>query len=153
MRRLDIVTSVVLLVVAGYIMGDSGLNMKLWGEFAPGGGFFPFWLGAILAGLALLLLVDTFRRPGEHEGPSPFPSRQAGIAVVTGLLSVGLYAVLLEVVGYVVDTFLVIFILLGVIEKESWWRTLIVAAIITLAFYLLFQVWLGVRLPKNALGF
>ena len=152
MKRIDEITALVILVVSAFVIVESS-KMTLFVEFAPGYGFFPFWLGILMAVLSLLLLIDAWRRPPEKDEPQPFPPRQTLVAVVSVLGAIGIYVALLEVVGYIIDTFLVVLVLLGVIEGEKWNKTVPISVLMTAVLYVVFQLWLGVNLPKNALGF
>ncbi len=152
MRKADLITAIVLLIFSAFVVYESS-KMTLFVEFAPGYGFFPFWLGILMAILSILLFVDAWRRPAAKDELAPFPSQQAFINVVIILASLGVYAFLMEIIGYVLDTLVLVGLLLGVVEKEKWQTTLIVAVVITAALYVIFQVLLGVNLPKGIFGF
>ena len=151
MKKADRIAAIVLLLFSEFVVFEAS-KMTLFDEFAPGYGFFPFWLGILMALLSVLLFVDASRRPAAKDEPAPFPSRPALISVVIILASLGVYAFLMEVAGYILDTFLLVLLLLGVVEKEKWQTTLIVAVLITGILYLIFQVLLGVNLPKGIFG-
>ncbi len=151
MKKADQITAIVLLLFSAFVIEES-TKMDLFVEFAPGYGFFPFWLGILMAILSLMLLIDAWRRP-ESDELAPFPPRQAFINVVIILTSLGVYAFLMESLGYVLDTLLLVCLLLGLVEREKWQSTLLVAIVSTAALYILFEILLGVSLPKGPLGF
>ncbi|MHB8907432.1 MAG: tripartite tricarboxylate transporter TctB family protein [Syntrophales bacterium] len=153
MKKADLITGVVLLVLSGFVIREAWL-MPPSATFGPGSGFLPLWLGLILAVLAVILLATTWtRRATEKDGISPFPGKKALIAIGSVLGGLAVYISLIEVVGFLLDTFLYVAFLLGVVERESWLRTLLVAASTTAGLYLIFQVLLGVTLPSNMFGF
>jgi len=117
---------------------------------APGTGFFPFWVGMVFGALSLLLLVLTFVREGKRVRISE-KVRWGSIILV--LASLFLYAAVLEKIGFVVSTLLFIGALLMIIERKKWPIVAIIAILSTLAFYIVFQVWLQSNLPKGLLGF
>ncbi len=117
MKKADRITAIVLLLFSAFIIEESA-KMDLFVEFAPGYGFFPFWLGILMALLSLMLLVDASRRPAEKDEAAPIPGRQALIKVVLVLAGLGAYAFLMELTGYVFDTLLLVVLLLGVVDRE-----------------------------------
>ncbi len=152
MRRLDKLTAIFLFIFSVLIILET-TKMQLYAEFGPGYGFLPFWLGVLLAVLSVLLYVEAWRRSGTEDNPHPFPPRAALQIVAVALVLVTVFALLLEIVGYLVDTLAFTFIMLTVVEKEKWRSATLFSVAFTLALYLLFQVWLGIRLPKNVFGF
>ncbi|MBA4423660.1 MAG: hypothetical protein C0390_11295 [Syntrophus sp. (in: bacteria)] len=153
MKKADVITGVVLLVLSGFVIREAWM-MPPSATFGPGSGFLPFWLGVLLAVLAVILLVTAWRREAtEKDKKSPFPGAKAFIAIGSVLGGLAAYIVLLEVVGFVMDTFLYVAFLIGVVEREKWPLTLLVAVSTTAGLYIIFQVLLGVTLPSNMFGF
>lgn len=72
--------------------------------------------------------------------------------VVLTLVFIFVYGLLLEPLGFLLTTFLMMGFLLRLIEPQRW-RTVIAGAVLSaLGSYLIFQVWLEVELPKGFLG-
>jgi putative tricarboxylic transport membrane protein len=132
----------ILICIESYRLGIGSFH-------APGTGFFPFWVGTVFGALSLLLLVLTFVREGKRVGISE-KVRWGSIILV--LASLFIYAVVLEKIGFVVSTLLFIGALLMIIERKKWLIVAIIAILSTLAFYIVFQVWLQSNLPKGILG-
>lgn len=153
MKKADIITGFVLLVLSGYVMREAWL-MPQSATFGPGPGFLPLWLGVLLAFLAVILLVTTWsRRATENDRQSPFPGFKPLLSVASVILGLALYTLFMETLGFLVDTFLFVVYLLGVVERERWPMTLMIAASTTAALYLIFQVLLTITLPRNMFGF
>ncbi len=152
MKKADQITAIVLLLFSAFIIEESS-RMTLFVEFAPGYGFFPFWLGVLMAILSIMLLVDALRRPDAADDVASFPSKPVLINVILIMASLGLYAFLMEIAGYILDTLVLAVLLLGVVEREKPRTTLIAAVSMTAALYVIFQLILGVSLPKGILGF
>lgn len=112
----------------------------------PGPGFFPFYLGVALAVVALALLARSLaRRAPAAPPPGGEPLRRAK-AVWTLLAGVA-YAFLLEPLGFLVTTFLLLFFLFTVIEPKRWTTAVALSALTALATWIVFKLWLGVQLP------
>jgi putative tricarboxylic transport membrane protein len=116
----------------------------------PGSGFIFFWLGLILAMLSVADLAASLRG---SEGIVQEMKEMNWVKIARVLLFLLLYAFLLERLGFVLTTFLLLSFLLGWIEQASWTRSLGVAAVAALGSFAVFELWLKIRLPKGILGF
>ncbi|MCL4488001.1 MAG: tripartite tricarboxylate transporter TctB family protein [Chloroflexi bacterium] len=152
MKKADQITAIVLAVFSLLVIEESA-KMQLTAEFAPGYGFFPFWLGVLMLILSIMLLVDARQRPEALDEKAPFPERQGLVNVALVLAALGVYAFLMEPLGYILDTLLLTGLLLKGVEREPWKITLLVTVGMTIALYVIFQILLGVTLPKGFLGF
>ena len=153
MKKADLITGVILLVISGYVIQEAW-RMPPSATFGPGSGFLPFWLGVLLTVLAVILLATAWRRQAtEKDSKSPFPGKRALIAIGSVLGGLAVYIVLIEVLGYLVDTFLYVAFLLGIVERERWPITVGVAVLTTAGLYFIFQILLGITLPSNRFGF
>jgi putative tricarboxylic transport membrane protein len=153
MKKADLITGIVLLVLSGLVIVEAW-RMPDSASFGPGAGFLPFWVGVILALLAVLLLASVWtRKVTEKDSASPFPSRKALLAITGVLGGLAAYIFLIEVLGFLVDTFLYVAFLLGFVERERWQMTVSVAFCTTVGLYVIFQVLLTIGLPKNMFGF
>jgi len=124
-----------------------GHALKLGTLHQPGPGFFPFWGGAVLALLSLVLLTTTLRT---RAGPALSAFRSARLLVVTAAL-LG-YVLLLEPLGFVTVTILFLLLLFRV-ERRGWAFSALSALAGTVVCYVLFQVWLKTQLPVGPFGF
>jgi len=73
--------------------------------------------------------------------------------IVLVLVSLFVYVLLMETVGFILMTLVLFIYLLGVIEKKKWVFTIFVSVIVTVIAYLVFEVWLQSQLPKGLLAF
>jgi putative tricarboxylic transport membrane protein len=153
MKKADLITGIVLLMLSGFVIQEAW-RMPRSGTFGPGAGFLPLWVGIILAILAVILLATVWRRQETgKDAKSPFPAKRALIAITGVLGGLAVYILLIEVLGYLVDTFLFVTFLMGIVEREKWPRTLMVAVGTTAGLYLIFRTLLGITLPSNTFGF
>lgn len=128
------------------------LDFGAWNN--PGPGMMPVLLGVFLAGLSAALWIMSRRRAGGAAVPGESPWAGAHWRPVVSTLAVLLaYAVLLDTLGYVIATFLVLIVLLRALEPPRWSTTVLTAAVVTAASYGLFVTLLHVQLPRGAWGF
>src|SRR5215510_12919058 len=72
MRRADIITASLLMVLGGIVLFDAVRLGFRWGTDGPESGFFPFWLAIILLLSCLGIIIQAVRRGSEE----PFVSRE-----------------------------------------------------------------------------
>lgn len=132
-----------LVMILSYRLGLGGLHN-------PGPGLMPFLLGFFLCVIAVYFLLTFISRKQIREGAAD--AEQGGIHVWRlwlVLASLFAYALLLEPLGFLVTTFLVLVILFRTLDNR--WSTILIASLLTaLIAYVLFR-YLGVQFPKGIL--
>ncbi len=153
MKKTDQITGIIVLIFSGFVIEESWRMPQQSATFGPGVGFLPFWLGVLMAILSILLIVTAWRRPADSAKKAILPGRQAVIAIVLVLAGLAVYILLLELLGFLVDTMLFTAFLLSVVMRERWKMTLVIALMTSVGLYVIFQILLEVNLPKNMFGF
>lgn len=151
MRTADRIGAAILLVVAVAYTATAAGRYTYWTATGPGSGFFPFWLGLVLAALSALLLVSAARRP--EPGPAWLPTGRGAVRLVVVVAVTAAFIALLPVLGMVLGTALFLGVLLRMLEGHSWRATLGVAVGAAAANWALFVLWLKVPFPVGVLGF
>jgi hypothetical protein len=118
---------------------------------SPGPGFLPFLSGAAMALLALVVCFQQI--PKQTDTLRSLWSHRRWPAVVIVMASLVVYAILLNHLGFILDTFLLTAFLLRVMEPLSWTKVFAGAIVATLGSYAVFQLWLQAQLPAGFLGF
>ena len=115
--------------------------------FRPGAGFSPFYSGALLGVLSMILGFLTFR--GKVEIAESWTD--VGNTATVSLALLG-FALLFTWLGFVITTFLFILFLLRAVERRAWLLSASAALFISAAFYVVFGLWLKAQLPAGILG-
>ncbi len=145
MPRADRVTASLLLASAVAFSAGALKYYPYWGEGGPGSAFLPFWLGVVMAALAMLLLV---RKPiGETVDWLPRGEGRKRVLVVIGATAAFIAA--LKIIGMVFGTALYLIVLMRFLERHRWPLTLTVAAAAAGIIYLVFAYWLRVPFPEG----
>jgi|SRR5688572_18714764 putative tricarboxylic transport membrane protein len=112
------------------------------GADGPGPGFFPLWYGIAMAGLSLLLVINSLKdKSGER-----IDWTGAGRAFATwGALVAAVAA--FKLVGFLVAFAALTFFIVAVMYRRPLWVAATVGVAATAAFYVVFPLALGVRLP------
>jgi|GEM_PF-81133 len=125
------------------------------GDFRnPGPGFLPFITGAILAGLSLVVFLQSRRTTEAGEAPKPFLSdkKRATKAILT-LVALLAYSIGLDYLGFLVSTTFFIAFLLGVVEPQKWYVVVLASLLSSGVSYTLFEILLQSPLPKGIFDF
>lgn len=140
-RRFEIGAAIVLEAFAllGLFVGRS---LPFGSVARPGPGLFPLTLLVLLAIGGAVLLGTALASPPAPGGPLVFRWKKPALVLAVLLL----YAAVLERIGFVPATVLVVVVLLRIVEGLGWVATLVSAILVALSVYYLFHV-LGVRLP------
>jgi hypothetical protein len=88
--------------------------------------------------------------PGPARPPAAPGARVRLVAVVGALFA---FTAVLERLGFVAATFLLMVVLFRVVERHRWAIVVAESATAAIASHLLFKTWLGVRLPPGPWGF
>ncbi len=125
-------------ILTAFAARDRGLGSLT----APGPGLWPLVVGLVLAisGAAVAL------RPGDDAEPI---GRDAWIVAVA-CLSLALYTLVIEIVGFEVPTLLLLAFWLRGLGRESWRTTVLVSVGATVVVWVVFILALDVALPHLA---
>jgi putative tricarboxylic transport membrane protein len=115
---------------------------------APGAGFFPKVLAAMLALVSFMGLLSTF---GTNDLSTGSDLRLRWSKILLAVIMLLAFAALLESAGYLVTTFLFVLSLLRVVERKSWMQAGIVALSASSVSYIIFGLLLGTPLPAGFL--
>ena len=118
----------------------------------PGSGFFPLMVAVVTGLLALIAFFHALReQAGGPESPSPERFRWWNLFII--LVALVAYALTLTTVGFMINTFLFMLLLLKVIEPQTWTKALAASSITAVASEFFFNVLLGAQIPTGILGF
>ncbi|MFH1124920.1 MAG: tripartite tricarboxylate transporter TctB family protein [Pseudomonadota bacterium] len=149
MRRLEFFVSL-LLVLFSLLVCREAYRLSLGRPAVPGAGLFPFLLGGILLGLSLLYFFrswNDWRRKQEihlWEG-----LRWEKVLLVLGALFA--YGLLLEKVGFLFCTFLLLMSLFRWVDRQRWYWVYGGALGISILCHVVFKIWLKIQLPVGFL--
>lgn len=150
MKRTYVVVNIFWLVLSTAVCVESW-SLKVGGLHNPGPGFLPFYTAILLGFLALISLLQTLK---ESEGSASeiWGGIQFGkLAILLGALF--LYVFLLDRLGFLLGTFLLLLVLFRIVEPYGW-KTILLSSLLTVAgTYLFFVILLESRLPRGFLGF
>jgi len=148
-RTMEIVVAAVLMIIAVVVMVD---NIRIgigWAYDGPEAGYFPFYVGvALFLASAGTLLANLFGRSADL---GSFVGRSQLKLVLKVLVPTIVFVALIGFTGLYVAAALFIAFFMRWLGKYPWWKVAVVSAGTMVAFFLIFEVWFLVPLPKGPL--
>ena len=149
MRNTDRITAALLFAFAVAFSAGALKQYQWWGAGGPGPAFLPFWLGLVMALLALALLLRSLKE--QNPGDSWLPRGEGLRDMLVVLAATAAFVALLNVTGMILGTALYLVVLIKYLGKHPWWMTLAVAAAAAGLNWLVFVRWLRVPMPEGML--
>ena len=150
MSKADRISGIFWLAFSVFVMIES-YRLGLGTLHQPGPGFVFFW-GTIVLGIMSLTIVVRAGGYKKSEKSETFNLRGFNIGkVILVLVSLFLYSLFMEKLGFIPTTLLLFIFLLGVVEKKKWFFTISTSVVVTALTYLIFETWLKSQLPKGLL--
>jgi putative tricarboxylic transport membrane protein len=160
-KTMEVVAAVVFLALGLLVMWDSSRLGAKWGPDGPEAGYFPFYIGLIISVSAVVNAIRAFL--GKDIKEPSFVSVDALKMVLTVFIPTVIYVLLIDGVGPIpglgiyVPSILFIAAFMMILGRYKWLKTAIVSICVVVVFFLMFEVWFKVPLPKGpleaALGF
>ena len=148
-RTAEIVVAGVFFALGAIVVFDS-LRLGIgWQEDGPRAGYFPFYIGAIICISALINLVAAFNAATRA---NPAFVRQGQLKLVLSvLLPTAVYVGLIGWIGIYVASTLFVALFMRWLGKYDWWKVAAVSVGNSVVFFLIFEVWFKIPLPKGPL--
>ena len=135
----------------------AGICFLAWGERLgsfeePGPGFIAFAAGLLILVVGLVMLFSAALSKIPQKGGGGFRDSVRSVSPARLIYTMGLlcgYAIFLEPLGYILATLLLMWGLFYDWERNNWGWGFLSSLLATAAFYLLFEVGLGLRFPHG----
>jgi hypothetical protein len=146
-RTMEMVVAVLLFVLGTVVIYDSIRLGVRWADDGPQAGYFPFYIGLLIC----ISCAVIFFRAIASKSRKSFVSREALALVLKMLIPSIVYAVAIAFLGiYVASTIFIVGFMVW-LGKYSWLKALATGIGVNVTFFLLFEVWFKVPLPKGPL--
>lgn len=143
------------LFIFGLLTTILSMRMPIGNFRAAGTGLFPFFLGILLMILSLIYMLKIFltKNVRETEEKDTFSGESVKKQVVLFLIVVGVTVFLLERIGFLLFSFLLMVGLMYVLGVKRVIFNLVFSAGTAIFSYMLFVRWLKIPLPRGFLWF
>ncbi|HJX11172.1 MAG TPA: tripartite tricarboxylate transporter TctB family protein [Candidatus Binatia bacterium] len=148
-RTVEILVAVVFLFIAGVVIYDSTRIGFGWASDGPQAGYFPFYIGVLIAIASIANLVQVIFSP--DLGRKAFVRREQFRSVLAVLIPMAIYIAAIYVVGIYVASVLFIAVFMRWLGRFGWTKIALVGLLVPFGLFLMFEVWFLVPLPKGPL--
>jgi putative tricarboxylic transport membrane protein len=148
-RAVEIGVAAVILVFGLVVAADSYRLGARWGDDGPLPGYFPFYVGILICISSLVVLAKGIRNRALAE--ESFVSRSELGKILVVLVPSIVYVGVIAYLGFYVASVLFIAYFMRRLGKYSWVMVVLVSVGVIVAFFLTFEIWFSVPLPKGPL--
>ena len=148
-RVADVTVSLLLLVLAATLGFDNWRTGIAWDSTGPEAGYFPFYIGIIIVFCSVITLYQALAIKAAQN--TSFVMRGQLKMVTLVMVPTVLYVGLINWLGIYVASTIYIALFMWWLGKYSWVKYVPVSVGVSVAFFLMFEVWFKVPLPKGPL--
>jgi putative tricarboxylic transport membrane protein len=145
-RGAEMVVAALFLVLGAIVVWDSVRLGARWGSDGPQAGYFPFYIGVLICIASAINLAIAFVKRGEQRA---FVGVEQLKLVLSVLVPSTIYVALIAWLGIYVASVLFIAFFMRWLGKYPWWKVAAVSIGNSVAFFLIFEIWFKVPLPKG----
>jgi len=148
-RSAELLVSAFFIFACGITAWDSWNLGAGWGEYGPESGSFPFYTSLFVILASLIILVLALR--DKEKAADTFVTVEQSKLVLKVLIPTIIYAAFVSFIGiYLSSTIFIAFFMMW-IGKYHFTKAIALGVAVSVVFYLLFETWFHVPLPKGPL--
>ncbi|MSQ87744.1 MAG: tripartite tricarboxylate transporter TctB family protein [Betaproteobacteria bacterium] len=148
-RVAETVVAAVFFALGAIVIFDSARLGFGWREDGPQTGYFPFYIGVIICVSALINLMAGLAETKEKN--RSFVEVEQLKLVLSVLVPTAVYVGLIGWIGIYVASALFVALFMRWLGKYTWWKVAAVSIGNSLVFFLIFEFWFRIPLPKGPL--
>lgn len=148
-RAIEIGVAATILLFGSVVVFDSYRLGARWGDDGPQPGYFPFYVGLLICVSGATILVRALHN--SSLAAESFVSRGELKKILTVLVPTAVYVSLIAYLGFYLASTLYIAYFMWQLGKYSWIKIVPVSVGVSVVFFLIFEVWFQVPLPKGPL--
>ena len=148
-RTVDIVVSLLLLALAALLCFDNWRTGIAWAPDGPQAGYFPFYLGLILAAASLYGLITALVTGAG--ATQTFLTRDQLLRVMQVFIPTLLFCLLTQWLGLYVASFFLIAGFMRIIGRIALWKSMLTAFLFAIIMFVTFDIAFDVIMPKGPL--
>lgn len=147
MKVADLVGGLVVLLLGIAIVFFS-FQLPYQSEYGPGPGFLPLWLGIVLIGSAVFVVLNILRKQAKTEAFLKPGTKRGALMFVSIFVSF----LLLPLLGFAVGLAFFSGVTMRMMGKHSWMACGLTAVGIAIGIHFVFGQWLHIPLPGGVVG-
>ena len=148
-KSAEVFLAALFFVLGALVMWDSARLGARWAEDGPQAGYFPFYIALLVCIASAVNLVIALRLRGE-ENRTFVETGQLKLVLVV-LIPAAIYVGLIGWLGIYVTSAVFIAFFMRWLGKYPWWKVAAVSVGTSVVFFVIFEIWFLVPLPKGPL--
>ena len=148
-KSAEIVVAALFLLAGAIVVYDSLRLGAKWAEDGPQAGYFPFLVGVLICVSAAINLAAVFA--WARDDAKPFVEVGQLKMVLAVLVPSSIYVALIGYLGIYVASALFVAFFMRWLGKYDWWKLAAVSVGNSVFFFVIFEVWFRIPLPKGPL--
>jgi len=146
-KSAELVVAVLFFLLGALVIFDSVRLGANWNSDGPQAGYFPFYLGVIICAATMVTFVHGILIP-EHRNGAFVEVGQLKL-VLSVLVPSAVYVALIDSLGIYLASAIFVAFFMRWLGKYAWWKVALVAIGNSVVFFLIFEIWFLVPLPKG----
>lgn len=148
-KRLDTIVALLFLCSAVFVFVGTR-DLPMWGSYAPGPRLFPLMIAVACGLLGSIFLSQALRR--SRDDAVDLPDKTGMVRVVSTAVLLFLVPISAPWLGFITASVLFTLLMLLFVLRMKAVPSLVTTALMAGAIYVIFVVWLDIRLPTGLLG-
>jgi hypothetical protein len=148
MRAMEIIVAALLLAFGATIAGASYKLGAKWMDDGPQAGYFPFYIGVLIAISSVVTLAQAVMARGAGKG---FVERGQLKQVMAVLLPALVYVLGIQWFGIYLASAVYMAVFMVWLGKYAWWKAVAMGLAVSVSLFLMFEIWFKVALHKGTL--
>jgi hypothetical protein len=148
-KSAELATAAFIFMLGGLVIYDSVRLGVRWGDDGPQAGYFPFYIALIMCLASAVNFALALRI--KPEADRPFVQVSQLKLVLSVLIPSIIYVGAIAWLGIYVSSALFIGFFMRWLGKYVWWKLIAVSIATSVVFFLIFEIWFKVPLPKGPL--
>jgi putative tricarboxylic transport membrane protein len=148
-RAAELAVAAAFIAIGALVMYDSVRLGARWAEDGPQPGYFPFYLGLLICISSVATALFALRMPAQKN--RTFVEVGQLKLVLSVLIPSAVFVALVGSLGIYLAGTLFIAVFMRWLGKYPWWKVALVSVGNSVVFYLIFEIWFLVPLPKGPL--
>lgn len=148
-KTAELAVAAFFMLLGAIVIYDSLRLGAKWAADGPQPGYFPYYVGLIICGASAVVFLRGLLIPAEKN--LSFVDREPLKLVLSVLIPSTVYVGLVGWLGIYVASALFVALFMRWLGKYPWWQVGLVSIGNSVVFYLIFEIWFLVPLPKGPL--
>lgn len=145
----DLVVAVIIFLLGALVVYDSLRLGAGWASDGPQAGYFPFYIAVLICISSVVTGVQALLRFKRDQ--QVFVDREQLQQVMVILLPSVAYVLGVQYIGIYISSAVFIGLFMRIFGKYSWLRSVAVGLAVSVAAFVLFEIWFTIPLPKGPL--